>query len=295
MKKNNSYLADDEINLGDLLRTLWREKILILSISIICSLLSYLYVFFKPEQFITEITIKNAHSELLSVYTNVLYDKNNKIIEQYNSDFKLNFLSLDNVESFVEKSRELDKFKEYLKSKNITAKQYFEGKINTIVNKKNKNSASENYSLTFITGLDGDVFFNNYAEFIKNTTILEYKKNLKLGIENKISYYEEALEFSKSINLENSILLSNNQERVNEPTSLFYKGSKALSHDIISLKKLSQKLENDQFNYNFIIEKASSPKLISVSRAFFFLIGIFIGLFFSIVIISSKYILQNKQ
>jgi LPS O-antigen subunit length determinant protein (WzzB/FepE family) len=35
MKKNNSYITDDEIDLGDLLRTLWREKILILSISII--------------------------------------------------------------------------------------------------------------------------------------------------------------------------------------------------------------------------------------------------------------------
>ena len=49
MKKNNPYITDDEINLADLVRTLWGEKILILSISIICGLLGYLYASFKPE------------------------------------------------------------------------------------------------------------------------------------------------------------------------------------------------------------------------------------------------------
>ena len=69
MKKNNSYLTDDEIDLGDLVRTLWREKILILSISIICGLLVYLYALFKPEEFKTEITLKNPPSQLFEPYT----------------------------------------------------------------------------------------------------------------------------------------------------------------------------------------------------------------------------------
>jgi len=52
MKKNNPYITGDEINLGDLVRTLWREKILILSISIICGLLGCLYESFnKTDEF----------------------------------------------------------------------------------------------------------------------------------------------------------------------------------------------------------------------------------------------------
>jgi uncharacterized protein involved in exopolysaccharide biosynthesis len=35
MKKNNPYITDDEIDLGDLVRILWRKKILTLSISVI--------------------------------------------------------------------------------------------------------------------------------------------------------------------------------------------------------------------------------------------------------------------
>jgi hypothetical protein len=46
-------------------------------------------------------------------------------VEQFISDFKLMPLSLDNLESFVEESRNHDNFKEYLKSKNITVKKYF--------------------------------------------------------------------------------------------------------------------------------------------------------------------------
>ena len=46
-------------------------------------------------------------------------------MQQFIFDFKLMLLSLDNLESFVEESQNHDNFKEYLKSKNITVKKYF--------------------------------------------------------------------------------------------------------------------------------------------------------------------------
>ena len=112
MKKNNSYLADDEIDLSDLIKSYWREKILILSISIICGLLVYLSAFFKPEEFKTEIQLKYPHPQLFEPYNYILFNNNNNsnnnnnnnsnVAIQFNSDFKLNLLSLDNLESFVE-------------------------------------------------------------------------------------------------------------------------------------------------------------------------------------------------
>ena len=50
MKKSNTYLAGDEINLGDFIKSLWREKILILFISIICGLLGFLYASFQTQE-----------------------------------------------------------------------------------------------------------------------------------------------------------------------------------------------------------------------------------------------------
>jgi LPS O-antigen subunit length determinant protein (WzzB/FepE family) len=55
MKKNNSYLVNDETRLADLIKSLLKEKVLILSISIICGLVAYLYASFQPRELKTEI------------------------------------------------------------------------------------------------------------------------------------------------------------------------------------------------------------------------------------------------
>jgi LPS O-antigen subunit length determinant protein (WzzB/FepE family) len=57
MKKNNTYFADDEIDLGKIIKSLWKEKILILFISIICGLLDFFYALLKPPEFKIKIII----------------------------------------------------------------------------------------------------------------------------------------------------------------------------------------------------------------------------------------------
>jgi LPS O-antigen subunit length determinant protein (WzzB/FepE family) len=304
MKKNNSYLIDDEIDMGDLIKSLWREKILILSVSIICGLAGYLYAFFQPQKFKTEIILNNPPPQLFEPYNDIFNNKNKNmnnnnnnyngnITEQFNSDFRLNFLSLDNLQSFTEESREFDSFKEYLKSRNISAKKYFVNKINEV--KEKKLISTNKYFLVFTKELDGDIFLNNYAQFIKKKTISNIKKNFQLSIENKITKLENALENAKLINLENPILRSLNQNQViNEPEDLFYKGSKILSQEIIFLKRLLIKLENDQFNFDFISEKPLNSLIKEISNLGYFTIGLMLGLFLSLVIIYFKLILRNN-
>jgi LPS O-antigen subunit length determinant protein (WzzB/FepE family) len=295
MKKNNLYITDDEIDLGALVRILWREKILILSISIICGLLAYLYGSLKPVNFKKEIKLKNPPSQIFEPYTSIFTNNNNNIAGQFMSDFKLNFLSLDNLEIFVEVSRDLDIFKKYLKSRNISTKQYF---VNKLGEAKEKNIIIPNtYFLVFEKKiLDGDIFLNNYSEFIKKKSITEFKKNLKFTIENRINNTENALETAKLINLENPILKSPDKQNlvVNEPEALFYKGTKVLTQSIIIDKKLLQKLENDQFNYNFILDKGTTFEINRKPPYFSFLIGLFIGFFLSCIIIFFKSALKNK-
>jgi hypothetical protein len=81
---------------------------------------------------------------------------------------------------------------------------------------------------------------------------------------------------------------------VNEPEALFYKGTKVLSQSIIIDKKLLQKLENDQFNYNPILDKGIITQIATMSSYFYFLIGLFIGFFLSCIIIFFKNALKNK-
>ena len=180
MKKNNSYIVDDEIDLGNLIGLFWKEKITILLISIVCGLVGYLYASFQPLLFKTEITLKNPPFQFFEFYSSVRsnnfkYSNNNNnnnnnsndnFAGEFISDFKLNFLSLDNLETFVEESGSFDDFKGYLKSRNITVKKYFED--NKLGQVKEKNQIIPNkYFLIFPKELDGVIFFNNYAEFIK--------------------------------------------------------------------------------------------------------------------------------
>ena len=326
MKKNNAYIADDEIDLHELIKTLSREKILILSISIICGLLGYLYASFKSEEFKIEFKIQYPPPQLFEPYTHLFANNSNNnnninnnninnnninnnsnnsnnnnnnnsnnVAQQFISVFKLNLLSLDNLETFVEESRGLDTFKKYLKSRNISTKQYFVNKLGEV---KEKNIITPNtYFLVFEEKiLDGDIFLNNYLDFIKKKNITEFKKNLKLAIENRINYTQDSLEIAKLINLENPILKSpgNQNQVVNEPEGLFYKGTKVLSQSIIIDKKLLQKLENDQLNYNPILDKGIALEINTISSYAFFLIGLFIGFFLSCIIIFFKNALKNK-
>jgi LPS O-antigen subunit length determinant protein (WzzB/FepE family) len=311
MKKNYPYIVEDEIDLVALIKALWREKVLISLISIIVALLICLWVSFQPQEFITEIKIKNPPSQLFESYTEKFIEistignnndnnnnnnnNNNKIVEQFISNFELNFLSLDNLERFAEESQGFDNFKEYLKLKNVSVKSYFRNKLGK-VREKNIIIPSTYFFVFEKKILDGNIFFNNYAEFIKKKTILEFKKYLKLSIENRINMYEDAFEVAKLINLEDPILKSLNSQTqvVNDPEALFFKGRKILAQEIIHLKKLLQKLENDQFNYNFILDKSSKPILNSLNLYLFFVFGLILGFLLSLVIIFLRNAFKEK-
>jgi LPS O-antigen subunit length determinant protein (WzzB/FepE family) len=308
MKKNNTYLADDEIDLGNIIKSLWKEKILILSVSIICGLVGYFYASLKTKEFKTEITLKNPPTQIFEPYTlsnthisppsnnnNNNNNNNNYIAGQFISDFKLKLLSLDNLENFIEESREFDNFKGYLKSRNISAKQYFSGQKFGEVKEKNIIIPNK-YFLNHSKELDGAIFLNKYVEFIKKKTTVEFKNNLKLTLLNTINNHQEALEIAKKIQLENPIIITSSQQQVvNEPEALFYKGTKVISENLNYLNKKLIKLENDQFNYNYIIDKGIITPINTMSLYFYFQIGLFVGFFLSFIIIFYKRTLKNKS
>jgi hypothetical protein len=138
--------------------------------------------------------------------------------------------------------------------------------------------------------LDGDIFLNKYVEFIKKKTIFELKNNLKLTILNAINYHQEALEIAKKIQLENPYVLTKNQgQLINEPESILYKGTKVISENLNNLNKRLIKLENDQFNYNVILQKALKNP---INLPLYFLLGLILGSFLSLIIIYLKNILK---
>jgi hypothetical protein len=183
-------------------------------------------------------------------------------------------------------------FKGNLKSRNISVEQHFiDYKFGEV---KEKNIIIPNkYSLNHSKELDGVIFLNKYVEFIKKKTIVEFKNNLKSTLLNTINNHQEALEIAKKIQLENPIIKTTSQQQVviNEPEALFYKGTKVISENLNYLNKRLIKLENDQFNYNVILQKALTLKS-PINLPLYFALGLILGSFLSLIIIYLKNILK---
>ena len=189
----------------------------------------------------------------------------------------------------MDESEQFDNFKEYLKLRNISAKIYFANKIGEV--KVDNLLISNQFFLVFPKELNGDIFLNNYVEFTKNKTIFETKTNLKKLIEIKILFYEDNLQKAKLIDFEKPM-----QEYIaqNNPEDLFYKGSQILAQEIIFLKKLLIKLDNEQFNFNIILDKPSNFNLNESNKLTYFQLGLMFGLLLSFVIIFFKSLLKNN-
>jgi LPS O-antigen subunit length determinant protein (WzzB/FepE family) len=139
------------------------------------------------------------------------------------------------------------------------------------------------------------MFKVKYTDFIKKKTIIETKNNLKLTIQNKITSNEQALEIANIIKLEEPILKSTKINLAAPEEDLFYKGSKVLSQNIVNLKKLLIKLENDQLNYESILEQGVISEFHSKRLTLDYLTGLIFGFLLSFVIIFFKSVLRNKQ
>jgi LPS O-antigen subunit length determinant protein (WzzB/FepE family) len=308
--KKKKYLHDESINLGFFIQLIWKEKILVLIFSSIFFLVAYLYTTFSVQKVITQIKFKNPPIQLFEHYSFALNisdnannnnannnNANNIIAKQFIYEFESKFLSLDYLESFIEQSRDFDYFKEYLKLRNTTSKEYFTGyKFGNV--KENSIIVPNKYFLVLPEKIDEIKFISNYLQFIKSIAVIEFKKNLKLSIENQINIYEQNLEIAKIIQLENPIIKSTTNFNlvINEPDPFYYKGTKVLSQKIVYLKKTLLKLEKDQFNHDFILEIISRPSSdILDNQLAVMLFGFLFGLFFSIIIIFLRPVIQNKS
>ena len=293
MKRNSRILQDDEIDLGEIIKTLWNEKILILSISFFFMVAGYVYGALQPKIYKTEITIRETPSSFLfEFYRPFFSTKQQGAVKQFNDNFNLTLLSLDTLVQFVEETNTINDFKNYLKEKKISYRNYFKGKFEPVVDNKN---ISNKFTLTYSQPLPGETFLNNYILFAAQQTMTIFKQQLTQIIINEINIHQYHLEIAKKFELENPILLSMADGRIvfNEPDALFYKGTKVLTQKIIYLNKLLNEIKNLSIDYNPILDQASSGSLITKSPIIYALASLLSGLFFSLIIVFIRSTMQR--
>jgi LPS O-antigen subunit length determinant protein (WzzB/FepE family) len=262
MKKNNSYLADKELDLSDLIKVLWKEKILIVFVSSICGLLGYLIAFSTSQELKVDFTITKKNENFINNYRSLISLYSHKPISHINivyPDFNSYFLNLNNLKSFLEETEKLDNFRKYLKSRNITVEQYFTklkfGKL------ESSSSYETNYFLIFTKELDENFFLDNYLEFTKKKIDLEFKHNLKLSIESNIYFLENIYEYKKISGLDTILNLDSKNFPIIDSLSITYLiPQKVLLNNINNLKNIIINLEKNQLDSTFVLKKKKAHK-----------------------------------
>lgn len=295
----------DEINISKVIKKIQRNKSLILLPSLIFMFFGFIYGSVQPKIFKTEVVYNKAPAYSFVSYAFLFdYEKNiesnelhdslydeiflaEKIAEYFNKEFKINLLSIDNLNLFFEQNNKIDSFKLKLKKKKIASKEYFREKREkfrpVFINKNNHNK----FFLFYEKPLQGNEFLNDYLLYTKRKTELNFIKQMSKIIEDKLNIYDQNLRIAKKIDLENPVLVSleENKKKIYlgvEPKSLFYKGTKVLNEEIKNLNIFLNKLKNFNLDYDIYLEKSSSSYIVSKSSKFFVFIGLVVGLIFSL-------------
>ena len=282
MNTKHQRFADDEIDLRKVILILWKEKFIILIITLIFTVTGYIYNTLQPKdyQITYTFTLRDAPVALFEKYRPFIQQQQQiSVVTNFNEEFKLNLTSHDNLRNFVEQNKKFDEFKSY--------------KLQPMTD--NKNSKPNQYSFTLSKPLPAEKFLIDYNFYIKQITVNSFKKQLKLTIENELEIYKQNLEIAKKIDLENPILKSfaEGNSVVNEPSALFYKGSKVLSQQIVYQEKLLDGIETFVFEYNPILESPTKPSLVSKSVTGIIYNAFALGLSLSLIFIFLRSLLSK--
>jgi len=299
MKSNNPSKRNDEINLKEIILTVWNERFLIIFFSLIFLISGYIYGDKKIKIYQSNIIVREIPTEALfgSYYSQVTKDINLEMID-YNRLLNLNIASTNNMIKFLNQNDEFSEFRSFLKKKNVNLQNYFSNKIKHEKNDENLNY--KKYSLKFTEPFPAQKFLNDYIIYVSQITELEIKKILKEILKTELEIYKKSLDVANILNYE---IPSDNDyyESFNIPLNetylqfyyLYPLGSKVLAYNINYLEQKIDKLDNLKLDYKLIHDKASSPTLSTQTTKTIALFALLLGLFFSIIIIFIKSILKT--
>ena len=263
--KNKSFPYNDEINISDIFRRLYKEKFLILFFTIIFGLISFLIPnsseHLKNKKVIFVITDK---SDLLEDY--YLYLGSNDPLYNFNIQFQSELLKFENMSNFINNDKDFEKFQKYFKQIKSNPRKYFGERFGQLTH---QNKIIHNQYFFFQSEIYTNTFIKNYIDFVKKKTLLQIKKFAQNDLKYKLNRNKAILK-KIGTNLDYQYLNYNTE--------------------ITELETLLKQLENLEIEDDVIYYMdntdllSTSPKLLKLNL----LLGLIIGFFISLTIIFFK-------
>lgn len=304
MKTNNpSKKNDDEINLKEIILTVWSEKFLIISFSLIFLIIGYIYGDKRNKIYQTQILIRDIPAQtIFGDYLSQITKTIEVDIIDYNKLLDLNIIASTNMIKFLNQNSELGEFKSFLKKKNVNLNRYFFNKIKREENEENGENKENytKYTLKFSKPFPAQKFLNDYIVYANKITELEIKKKLKDILETELAVYKKSFSVAKLLNYDQPLQEEHykmfeipSNEQYNQFYYLYPLGTKILSYNINYLEQIIDQLDNFKLDYKLIVDVASPPTLLTKTAKTIALFALLLGLFFSIIVIFIRSILKS--
>jgi LPS O-antigen subunit length determinant protein (WzzB/FepE family) len=297
MKISRKLNIQDEIDLFDIARTIYKNKFLILIFCLIGTVSSFflskaIYQI-KPEYSISEIKITKIPNGVFDIYENLIPNSSNVNINLYNDEFINLINSKENLADYFDSyGKELINIiglnKKFIENDKIFFAGYFFDKISKI------DEAKKVYLAKFIfdnNDIDGQKFLNHYFDFtIKRTNSYSAKYLINM-INDYLIFSENQRELAKKLNLVSPDLQNNNI--ISEKDKMIYVMSlESINSRIDFLISMKKKLSENELLISkyFKISVASTPtKINSPNRIQMHMqIGFVISLLLSLIVIFLK-------
>lgn len=284
--KSTLIVHNGEIELREIILIVWKEKFSILIVTLIFAVVGYFYGINKPKVYQTAVTFT---TEL-----DYSFDSNNEFFDKklninlIDKKLNINLLSTNNLTAFLDQTDKFKDLKSYLKENGTNPESYFKDKLNLV----KKDEYLNDLSLTYSKPFNAEEFLNEYVLFVKNKTEMALKKTIINKIFSRIETYKENFEIAKKIDLEDPVF-STIDVFSKDYSNLFYRGTKVLSQQIIDLEDRKNKIIDAKL-FSLIVIKTMNSYVISKTANFYILISIFLGLFFStLIILLRKFVLNT--
>jgi hypothetical protein len=296
MVKSFFNKSPDQVNIFDLLIICWKDRILIITVLIVSIVVGLIVSSFSQKAVTQEIIFDIRYPES-SIFK--FLDSKKDSAKKFDTEiekkffitiFERNINSLNNLDAFIEQSKNLDSFKNFLKKDKISAEKYYGTfRISSVGEKYGKKILYSNlqskYAFSYpVELMEGDKFLTNYIEYTKKKTLDEYLLFKKLVAEHECQNIEQLFDFLQS--------------------SEFFKFDKSndiFLYAVIDYFNCKSLLKNyDKFyfninNYNFLNEIVSVGTIVpsELPRYFYLALSLLFGFFITIVIIFLKNNFKN--
>lgn len=304
MMKNHKSNIEEYIDLLQVVKLLYKEKILILSICLISLLSSFVIsnILFtqKNENYSTsDIKIQQIPPGTFDLYGFMIPTvSQSSNIQHYNKQFLNLIISEENLQNYYnfygkELTNNIDLNKIFFENDEYYFVNYFFNRMSLV---NNNDPLKLTYKLTYNDyDVDGQKFLNSYFNFTKKQVDVILSNYLTSMINDYIIYFENQYEIAT---IYNSGKLNLDINFHYDEKSIFTLGKDILAKYRNFLYNTKNKIESNHLlisNY-FKIEKSSKPKVFEIKNNLLrhLQFGLILGFLFSLMVIFLKTILKKK-